>query len=279
MTTVFFIIGGIMDKIINTWQSLNININSFWIAAGIILIGSLLLGLIARFVFGQKSILNVSVSSAFGILFIYGLSVILSSSGLRLSHFVAPLPFAEMSGASLQLFNFYTAHYTTLSSQLLSMIILAFLVNLIDCLFPKKKNFFLWLLFRILTIAIGYALHLFVCWLFTTYLPDVIAVYAPVVLVGILLLMLLTGALKILVGALIGTVNPIIGALYTFFFANIIGRQITKAVLTTAIIAGLIISLYHAGITAIIISSSALLAYLPFIILLVILWYLLCCIL
>ena len=91
--------------------------------------------------------------------------------------------------------------------------------------------------------------------------------------------MLVTGVLKLLVGALISTVNPIIGALYTFFFANIVGRQITKAVLTTAFVAALILALRHVGITAIMITSAALMAYIPLILLLIGLWYLLCCIL
>lgn len=268
-----------MDNLVESLKSINFNSGSFWIAAGILLVGSLVLGLFARFVFGQKSILNVSVSSAFDILFIYGLTVILSSSGLQLSKLVVPLPFVSIASDSLLLFDFLGAHYTILCSQLLSMIILAFLVNLVDCIFPKKKNFFVWILFRILTIGIGYALHLLVTWLFSTYLPGAIVTYAPVVLIAILLLMLLTGALKILIGALISTVNPIIGALYTFFFANIIGRQITKAVLTTAIIGGLMIALKHVGVTAIAITSAALVAYLPIIILLVVIWYLLCCIL
>ena len=268
-----------MENIFEFFKSAQFNIDNFWIAAGILLIGSLILGLIGRFVFGQKSILNVSISSVFAILFIYGLTVILSSSGVQLSQRTAPLPFAMVNSDSLVLFDFSSAHYTVLASQILSMIILAFLVNLVDCIFPKKKNILLWLLFRILTILSGYLLHLLASWLFTTYLPDGIVTYAPVVLIAILLLMLLTGTLRILIGALISTVNPIIGALYTFFFANIVGRQITKSVMTTVIVAGLIIALRYAGITAITITSAALVMYLPVILLLVVLWYLLSCIL
>lgn len=268
-----------MENILKTLQSINFQFDNFWVAVGILLIGSLLLGLIGRFVFGQKSILNVSVSSIFAILCIYCLTVILGSSGLEISKFVAPLPFVTISGTQLYLFDFSGAHYTVLCAQILSMIILAFLVNIADCIFPKKKNFFLWLLFRILSITVGFILHQVVSWLLSAYLPDAIITYAPVILVAILLLMLVTGILKLLVGALISTVNPIIGALYTFFFANIVGRQITKAVLTTGFIAALILALHHVGITAIMITPAALMAYIPLILLLIGLWYLLCCIL
>ena len=39
-----------------------------------------------------------------------------------------------------------------------------------------------------------------------------------VILLGILVAMLLLGALKLFVGIALATINPIIGALYTFFF-------------------------------------------------------------
>ena len=268
-----------MQNIIQYFQSPAFNFRSLLITAAILLIGSLILGLIGRFVFGKKSILNVSVSSAFGILFIYGLAVTLFCCDIQFPGVTAPLPFVRIDQDSLLLIDFFHTPFATLCSEILSMIILAFLVNLADTWLPKSKNLFSWIFFRLLTIAIGYLLHLVVVWLFTTYLPDAIVTYAPIVLLGILILILLTGVLKFIIGALLVTVNPIIGALYTFFFANIVGKQITKSVLTTAIIAGLIIALRYAGITAIAITSAALIAYLPVIILLVAAWYLLCCIL
>lgn len=268
-----------MKTVIEFFQSVNFNPDAYWKASAILVIGSLLLGLIGRFVFGQKSILNVSVSSSFGILFIYGLAVILYSLGIDPTFASQPLPLITITDGSLHLIDFSNTHYTVLCTEILGIIILAFLVNLADTWLPKKKNFFSWLLFRLLTVIIGYLLYHLVSWLFSAYLPDVIVTYAPVVLLAILLLMLLTGSLKITIGAALSTVNPIIGGLYTFFFANIVGRAITKAVLTSAIIAGMILFLQYMGITAIAISAAALLAYLPIIILLILMWYLLCCIL
>ena len=178
-----------------------------------------------------------------------------------------------ISGDNLYLFDFFSAHYTTLCSEVLSMIILSFLVNLADGWLPRGKNIFSWIFFRCLTVVIGYLLHLVVVGLLATYLPDGIVTYAPVILLALLVLLLLTGALKILVGALLTTVNPIIGGLYTFFFATVIGKQISKATLTTVILAGLIIALKYAGVTVISIASAALMAYVPILILLIILWY------
>ena len=173
----------------------------------------------------------------------------------------------------MSLFSFTNAHYTVLCSEILSMIILSFLVNIADGWLPRGKNIFSWVFFRCLTVVIGYLLHLIVVGLFATYLPEGIVTYAPVILLGLLVLLLLTGALKIIVGALLSTVNPIIGGLYTFFFATIIGKQITKAVLTTVLLTGLVIGLQYIGLGVISIASAALTAYIPVMILLVVLWY------
>ena len=231
------------------------------------------MSIFGRFVFGKRSTLNNAVSSAFGILFIYAVTVVLRSAGAQFSAFITPLPFVSISGDTMTLFNFIGAHYTVICSEVLSMIILSFLVNLADGWLPKGKHILTWIFFRCLTVVIGYLLHYIVFGLLATYLPEGILTYAPVILVGLLLILLLTGALKILVGAALTTVNPIIGALYTFFFANVIGKQVTKAVLTTAILSALVIGLHYIGVTVISITSAALLAYIPIALILILLWF------
>ena len=153
------------------------------------------------------------------------------------------------------------------------MVLLAFSVNLIDSWLPRGKNLFVWILMRALTVCLGLVLHLIVLHLFNTYSPADIQVYAPGILLGILALLILTGALKLLVGVILVSVNPIVAALYTFFFANIFGKQITEAVLTTALLAGLVFLLNYLGIFAIVIIESALIAYIPFALILIVLWF------
>lgn len=262
-----------MDAIITYFNSLGLDFMSLLKTAGVLLLGLLLVSTLGRFVFGKRSVLNNAVSSAIGILFIFAVSVVLKSAGVQLGQFLAPLPYASISGDSLVLFSFEGADYTVICSQVLSMIILSFLVNLVDGWLPKGKNIFSWLFFRCLTVVIALLLHLVVTGLFAAFLPEGIVTYAPTILLAILILMLLTGALKLLVGVILTSVNPLIAALYTFFFANIVGKQITKAVLTTALLTGLVVLLQHLGIGLISIASAALIAYIPFVILLVILWY------
>lgn len=265
-----------MENITSFFSTMEIDFDSFWKAALILLLGTFLLSIFGRFIFGKRSALNNAVSSAIGILFIYAVTVVLRSAGAQFSSLIAPLPFVSISGEQLTLFSFAGAHYTTICSEILSMIILAFLVNLADGWLPRGKNLFSWVFFRCLTVVIAYLLHLIVVGLFAAYLPEGIVTYAPVILLGLLVILLLTGALKILVGALLTTVNPVIGGLYTFFFATIVGKQITKAVLTTAILSAIVIALQYAGIAVISIASAALVAYIPLMIVLIVLWYIVC---
>ena len=92
-------------------------------------------------------------------------------------------------------------------------------------------------------------------------------------LLAILVLMLLTGALRFLVGLVLTSVNPLIAAFYTFFFATLVGKQLTRAVMTTILLSALVYALNCVNIFAVSIASAALMAYIPFVVLLVLLWY------
>lgn len=265
-----------MESFVNHLNSLGWD---FWYllkAGGVLLAGILIFGMLGRFVFKKKSTLSIAVSSAIGILFIYTLTVILRSAGTEFSQFVVPLPFVTLSDNNLILFSFKGADYTVICSQVLSMIILSFLVNLVDNWLPRGKHLIGWLFFRCLTVALALLLHVVITGLFTRFLPEGIITYAPAILLVLLIIMLLTGALKLLVGVVLTTVNPLVAAFYTFFFANFVGKQITRAILTTAILALLITALQYFGITVISIASAALMAYIPFGVILVIIWYLVC---
>ena len=262
-----------MDRIVAYFNSIGLDFWAFLTAAVLLLAATFLLGAAARFIFGKNSALSGAVSSSIGIVFVYALNIVFRSTGQEYAKFIAPLPFVDISGDHLALFNFYSADYTVISAELLSMISLAFLVNVVDRLLPKGKNLFTWILFRVLTVALAQTAYLLTNWLLTSLLPAGILTYAPVILLAILILMLLTGALKFLVGILLSSVDPFIGALYTFFFASVVGRLITKAVLTTAILSLLVLALQHFGIATICIALAALCAYIPFAIVLLIMWY------
>jgi hypothetical protein len=72
----------------------------------------------------------------------------------------------------MHVFAFAGADYTIICTQVLSMIILAFLANLIESILPKGKGLFGWLFYRCLSVVLAIFAHLAVDWLFRTYLPE-----------------------------------------------------------------------------------------------------------
>ena len=263
-----------MDKITEFFRQFGSDLPNLLIMAGVIFGGLLVILLLGKFIFGKHSSLQWAVSSAIAILFTYLAIIGMHYAGPRYDAFVAPMPFGTIRGDSLILFAFADAHYTEICAHILRMIVLAFLVNVIDRWMPQRRNLFAWLFFRMLTVICALLVHLIVCALWNSYIPVSITTYAPVVLLAILLLSLLTGALKLLVGVLLGSVNPLVGGLYTFFFATVVGKKITRAILTTGIIMLLILVLSKFGITSILITPYALLTYLPLFLCLTGFWYL-----
>lgn len=265
-----------MESIVSFFADIGIDFWSSLKLAGILLLGALLICSLCRFIFRKQTLLGSAVSSSIAIIFIYVLMVLILTVVTKLQFLVTPLPFASISSESIHFFTFAGSGYAAIASELLSMIVLAFLVNLIDSWMPKSKNLLKWTFWRVLTVVLGFALHYLVTWLLHKYLPQGIVTYAPAILLALLVLMLLTGALKLLVGLILTTVNPLIAAFYTFFFANIVGKQITRAVLTTAILAGVLFLLQDLGITGLSLMAGATVAYIPFLLVLVVVWYLVC---
>lgn len=118
---------------------------------------------------------------------------------------------------------------TIVCSEILSLIILAFLVNLLDTLIPRGNSAVGWFFLRILMVLFAMVLHILADWAFKTYLPNVLVTYAPTILLVILAVALLMGLMNLVLSVVLTVVNPIFGALYTFFFSNIVGKQLSKA--------------------------------------------------
>lgn len=235
---------------------------------------SLVLTALGRLILGKRSSLNHSVSCAMGILFLYAISVTLyTMKPWPLLERLTPLPFLIFAGEQLLVISFQHSAFSVICHELLSLLILAFLFNLLNTLVPKGKSIVTWFVLRFLTIAAAMVLHVLADWAFDTYLPDILVTYAPVILLGILLSTLLLGVANFILGALLAVADPILGAIYTFFFANIVGKQLTKAVVTTAIVCIVIFLLGHFGLTLILITQEALLSCLPMGLVMLLLWY------
>lgn len=236
---------------------------------------SIVLSLLGRVIFGKRSSLNHALSSAMGIFFMLAISTVIYVFDPRnLAQYLSPLPYVAFSGEYLILFPFTTAGFASICDELLSMIILAFLVNLLDTFIPKGKNVFSWYLLRFLTVLLALGLHYAFTWVSNAYLPGFLVTYAPVLLLAVLVLGVFMGLLNVVLGVVLITLNPIFGALYTFFFSTLVGKQLTKAICTTFVLTAVVIALNYFGTTMLCIAGAALAAYIPLMIALMILWYL-----
>ncbi len=237
--------------------------------------GFLLLGVLGRMLLGRRSGANHALSSAVGILFIYAVSVaIYAFQPWNLEDLISPLPFTAFSGEYLVLFPLRSAELNSVCFELVSMLILAFLVNLLDSLLPQGKSVLGWYFLRFVTVILAMLAHLLVRWGIASYMPGVLLEYAPMILLGVLGVMLALGVLNLLLGLVLTVANPILGGIYAFFFSNLVGRQLTRAVGTTAVLTGLVYLMEHFGITALCITQSALISCAPLLLVVLILWYL-----
>ncbi len=238
-------------------------------------VGSLILSGLGRVVLGRRSSLNHSVSSVMAILFLYAVTIVIYTfQPWNLAQLLSPLPFVTFFNDYLVVLPIVGIRPTVLCRELLSLIILAFLVNLLDTFLPRGKSILNWYLIRFLMVILAMGMHLLLRWAFQTYLPGVLVTYAPAILLSILILMLTLGFLNAILGLVLTVANPIIGAIYTFFFSNIVGKQFTKAVFTSGILCVIVFLIGYFDYSFINISVASLSAYVPVVLVSLILWYL-----
>lgn len=265
-----------MDTIQQNFENLipaEFKTDSFLSVMLIVCLGAIAIGLIARFAIGKRSRVNRAVSSAMCILCMYLAGAALFVSDLRVETVLQILPMVSLEGNVLRVFALSTASFGAISGQLLRLILLSFIMNLINTLLPEGKNLLFWYLYRIISIAAAVILELAVNYAVNAFLPQVFLAWAPAVLLGILVLLLLLGVMKVILGLFLAAINPILAGIYAFFFSNKIGKQLSTALLTTALLTALVFVLERMGCTMVMLTTSTLAVYVPYLVILLILWY------
>lgn len=240
---------------------------------GILVFGLLLISSLFRFIFGKKAQLNHAVSSAVEILCLYLINIIVYSLGLHWELFLSPLPFISIEGDYLHVMPILSTDFHLVCQQILKVVIIAFLVNVLDDIMPKGKHLLSWYFFRIVTVVLAVAANYLADLLIAAFLPEAVFAMAETVLLCLLVALILLGSLKLLTGLVLAFLDPLVGALYTFFFSNFIGRQLAKALVSTALITALVVLLEKLGLCTVFIAATGLAAYIPLLAVMLILWY------
>ena len=265
-----------MDKIYSGLQSFlpaGFNLTKYFQFVLILAVGMLIISVLGRLIFGKRSTLNYAVSSSVAILLMYVVNVVVYSLGLKWGALLSPLPFVSIQGDYLVIFNVLSGGFRAICSHVLNLLVLAFVMNLIQTVLPQGKKMLSWYFWRLLSVVLAFVAMYFVNLLLSSVVPAVIAQNAPIVLVILLVVALLLGALKLVVGGILAFANPLLALLYTFFFSNVVGKQLSKAMLTTGLLIALVCLLNYLQIGTIFIAGAALLAYIPLLIIALVLWY------
>lgn len=254
-------------------QQLNVSAVQYLKFLGILVFGILLISSLVRFLFGKEAQINLAVTSSMEILCVYVLNTVIYALGLQLQQFITPLPFVTMVEDYLVLYPILSAEFTDICQHVLKLLIIAFLVNMINEFIPKGEHVVTWFLLRIITVIIAVAAIYVAELALNTYLPQGLYEIAPTVLLCVLVALVLLGSLKVIVGAALAFLDPISAALYTFFFSTFIGRALAKAMVSTALLTALIVALDYLGITVVHIAAAVLTAYIPLLLIVLVLWY------
>lgn len=240
---------------------------------GILIFGILLISSLTRFLFGKKAQINLAVTSAVEIFCVYVVNAVIYALGLQLQQFLTPLPFVAMVEDYLIIYPILSAEFTDICHHVLKLLIIAFLVNLINEFVPRGKHVITWFLLRFVTVVASVAVIYVAELLLNTYVPQGLAEIAPTILLCVLVALILLGSLKVFVGAAMAFLDPIVAALYTFFFSNFIGRALAKAIVSTALLTGVVVLLDVLEIAVLHIAAAALTAYIPLLLVVLVLWY------
>lgn len=243
---------------------------------GILAAGIMIAALLFRILLGRRSSLNRAVCAGIGVLCVYVLTVIVYTfSPGKLEQFLVPLPFVDFSGTNLFLTSFGETPFPVICAEILSLIILVLLYNITDSLLPDGETALSWFALRSLTIIAAMVIHYFVTVLTKEFLPDLLVSYGPTILLICLVISFMSGLVGALLGLVVAVINPILGLLYHFFFSSALGKELSKAVLTTAILTVLVGVLNRFGYSIISITAAALLSYIPLLLILVAIWWVL----
>lgn len=220
-------------------------------------------GTVIRMILGKGSSLTCAVSACISILLVYLAAILIYLFLPDWRAELPQLPFLTVDAQHFALWRLSDLTDSLLYASVLKLGILAFLVNLLEVLLPKGEKFSTWYLFRTVTVLAALAGYGALIHFLDGVVPELFTLWAKPLVLGFWAVILLSGVLKVLLSIVLTVMNPIVGALYTFFFSNLLGKQFSKSILTTVILVGVVEALNRLGATQFAFSDFSLAAYGP----------------
>lgn len=234
--------------------------------------------LLARFTLGKDSSLKHAICSALAILMLYAMCVVVYTfSPKDFTHYLNRLPlggFMELDdGQKVFVLNTLRGlNAPQMCYQLLRIFMLSLMINMLGSFTPDKLKGLGWLVYRVFTLVCAIGINYVLYKLIDALVPFVLKSYWPMIILSILAFSFSMGFLKFLLAMLMTEVNPVFGSFYTFFFTNKFGKNFSRAVGTTIVVALFMVVMEHLGYGILRVSPADLKAYVPFTLSMFFLW-------
>ena len=239
-------------------------------------LGCFALGLVFRLLFGKRSNLNRAVIAAVAIIVSYVIALFARGYLPELGVVVNGLPLITLEGTVVSINGFAGLDIQQLCDVLFPVVVLSFVANVAETMIPKGKNVFLWATGRILVVLISIFGYLLVMHLINTLVPAQWFPWVPEALLAILVLSFVLGSIKLVLGLALAAINPIIAACYAFFFGNQVGKSMSRSLLTTLVLVGLVLLMRYLGYTSLDLATIDPEIFAPGGIIMLVVWYVIC---
>lgn len=228
----------------------------------------LIVSVIRKIFFSKHINPQHAIVSALGIMMMYAACIIIYTfNPMGLRKYLVPLPFITMGEESWEIYSMTNGTDSETFLHILSMLLLAFLVNQIYHFDPKEVKFLGWLIFRICSTGIAIGVHIGVIWVLQKLplekLPNIIVKYGPAALIGFFVITCLIGLFKKSLSFFMKKTNPAFDGANTFYFTNKFGLQISRGLVTTVILTVFVQVLDILDFHALPINQDALTQYWP----------------
>lgn len=204
------------------------------------LIAVFILAGLARLVLGQASNVIPSAASCVQLVLVGLIVTGLYAAFPLLRQMLSQLPFLNLFANGFRLISPAQLEYNALFPALLRLFLLALVINFWEELLPKCKKFVSWLLMRLLSAVGSLCCYLLLCEGLQRYCPQLFDQWAMAIVLCIPGCLCLLGICKALLTLAAVVVHPLLGLLFSFFFSHVIGRQLTRSVITSVFFLGLV---------------------------------------
>lgn len=203
------------------------------------LIAVFILAGLARLALGEVSNVIPAAGSCVQLVLVGLIATALYAAFPSLGQMLSQMPFLNLFANGFRLISPAQLEYNALFPALMRLFLLAFVINFWEELLPKSKKFVSWLLMRLFSAVGSLCCYFLLCGALQRYFPQIFNQWAMAIVLSILGCFCLLGICKGLLTLAAVVVHPLLGLLFSFFFSHVIGRALTRAVITCALFLGL----------------------------------------